>query len=360
MKGMGIFKNVNQNLFEMYFSYKMLITNQFDYYIKLYSWNKEIENNLQRKKDMSANYHSVAYQWMNKGIPVSVFGTLLKEINLDAIPEVIYNFCYEHLKTVIKVHHDEKLKKMIEDMIFFPETNLKYKFKWEEKQQNELITIYRNTDVIKTLATLLILSQTKRIIYPTKKYNIKSDFAYVRVYDKEVIEENFDVLLDGSKEINMMQISCPSLIEHYSDFFKSTNKKALMNALRSEERPHLNMIFLDPECDYALELMNTFMYGNSFANDKKVIYDSIDFALNLKREFPGQVCVKTVSVPISYSILQAKKEETSYLKIDIYNIVSSASERCSILFDNKENKEFYDMYAQGFNRIFYHPLTKIL
>ncbi len=357
---MGMFKNINQNLFEMYFSYALMITNQYDYCVEMYGWTKEIKECMQTKKTLFSDYHRSAYQWMNSAIPVSVFGTLLRQNNLDSIPEVIYNICYEHLKTVIKVHHDEKLTHLIENIIFHPETDLKHTFQWDGKQQRELETIYRNTDTIKTLATLLILAQTKRIIYPTRKYNIKSDFAYVRVYEKNVIEENFDVLLDGANEINMLQISCPSLIEDYKDFFKPTNKKALLNALQSDNKPRLNMIFLDPECDYTLELMKTFMYGNSFANDKRVIYDSINFALGLKQQFPGQIFVKTVSVPISYSILQAKKQDTSYLKIDIYNIVSSASERCSILFDNKENKEFYDMYAQGFNRIFHHPLTKVL
>ena len=357
---MGLFRNINQNFFEMYFSHKLALGNQYDYYIAMYGWTKEIETNLKTRKAEAPNYHRTAYQWMVKNITVSMFGTLLRQSNLDYIPEVIYNFCYEHLKTVLKVHYDEKLEQLVEDMIYRPETYMKYKFSWNKEQKQALENIYCNTDVIKTIATLLILAQTGRIIYPTKKYNIKSDFDYVRVYDKSVIEENFDVLLDGAEEINMLQISCPSLIEDYGDFFKPTNKKALMNALTSEKKPRLNMVFLDPECDYALELMKTFMYGNSFANDKKVIYDSIHFALQLKAEFPGQVCVKTVSVPISYSILQAKKSANSYLKIDIYNVVSSASERCSTVFDNKENKEFYDMYAQGFNRIFYHPLTKML
>ena len=357
---MGLFRNINQNLFEMYCSNNMSLGNQYDYYIAMYGWTKEIETNLRIRKAEAPNYHRTAYQWMSKNIAVSIFGTLLKPSNLDSFPEVIYNLCYEHLKAVLKVHHDEKLEKLVEDMIYRSETHMRYTFSWDTEQKQALENIYHNTDVIKTIATLLILAQTERIIYPTRKYNIKRDFDYVRVYDKGVIEENFDVLLNGSEEINMLQISCPSLIEEYTDFFKQTNKKALMNALLSEKKPKLNMVFLDPESDYALELMRTFMYGNSFANDKKVIYDSINLALKLKAEFPGQVCVKTVSVPISYSILQAKKSETSYLKIDIYNIVSSASERCSILFDNKENKEFYDMYAQGFNRIFYHPLTKVL
>ncbi len=357
---MSLFRNINQNFFEMYFRQELALGNQYDYYIAMYGWTEEIETNLRIKKVEVSDYHRTAYQWMTKHITVPMFGTLLRQSSLDSFPEVIYNLCYEHLKTVLKKHYDEKLKKLVEDMVYRPKTHLKYKFSWNEAQKNALNNIYRNTDVTKTIATLLILAQTDRIIYPTKRYNIKSDCNYVRVYNRSVIDENFDVLLNGSEEINMLQISCPSLIEKYADVFKQTNKKALINALLSEKKPKLNMVFLDPECDYALELTKTFMYGNSFANEKKVIYNSIEFALKLKAEFPYQVCVKTVSVPIAYSVLQTKKPKISYLKIDIYNAVFSSHERCSILFDNRENKEFYNMYAQEFHSIFYHPLTRTL
>ena len=357
---MGIFKDINQNLFDMYFGRRLSVSNQYDYYIKIYGWSEEIKKNLINKKKESSEYHKTAYQWKCNRIPFRMFGTLFKDDNLKTIPEVIFNMCYEQLKTVVRLHYEDSLKQVIEDLIFHSETNLKYKFKWNEEKRRKIEQIYLETDIIKTVASLLILAETDCIIYPTKKYNLKSDFDYAKVYKKGVIEENFDVLLEDAQEINMLQISCPSLMESYTDFFKKTNKNALMNALRSDMHPKLNMVFIDPECSYTQELMKTFMYGDSFATSKRVIYDSIGFALDLKKQFPGQVCVKTISVPISYSIFQGKRRTVSYLKIDIYNIIASANERCSIIFDNIENKEFYDMYALGFNRIFTHDLTKIL
>ena len=90
----------------------MSLGNQYDYYIAMYGWTKEIETNLRIRKAEAPNYHRTAYQWMSKNIAVSIFGTLLKPSNLDSFPEVIYNLCYEHLKAVLKVHHDEKLENL--------------------------------------------------------------------------------------------------------------------------------------------------------------------------------------------------------------------------------------------------------
>ncbi len=347
---MQIFRNININLYKMYFKDLLDVKNQYEYLKSMYCWNPKAVIEFEKGH---FNPHNVSYKWMQNGISSIFFSFPDSDEDILSSP-YLFDICYDNLKNTLYLTNSVKLAEVIYAIIFEPESSVEEPFSWKENLQYRLKQIYETFNSIQVLCTLLIYAQKQVIYTPREVYQIKNDFSYIKVYKKEIINKNFSTLLDDASEINMSQISVPSLIDSYSDFFKKNNKNSLINVLTENPELHLNLIIIDPALPNAQLLVRSYMYGDEFAGSTKVITDSINFAVDLKRQFPTQVTTKTVFAPMSYSFMQIKKKTSpSLIKIDIYTPSSSADERFSMIFNDLENKELYDYYSRTFYRMLY-------
>ena len=97
----------------------------------------------------------------------------------------------------------------------------------------------------------------------------------------------------------------------------------------------MKILMIDPSTPNIELLLHSYMYGDNFSDSVKVIEDSIDFSADLMKRFPEQVTARTIAVPMSYSFMQIKKNNSpSLMKIDIYASFNNADERFSMLLDD--------------------------
>lgn len=324
--------------------------NQFEYIRYVYNWNEEIEKKFEK---YNADPHNTANRWLRNGIPSLIFNIFDTNQNLLDSP-YLFDICYNNLKNNLCLCSNEKLSKTVYDIIFHSETDVYETFKWDEYVQDQFKHIYMSYDSVRVLSSLLIYAQTGKIYSPNNVIQLKNNFSFAKIYKKDTITHSFDLLIEGATEVNMSQISVPSLIESYKEFYKGINKDSIMKMLLSNPRFKLNVLMIDPTLPNIETLLSAYMYGDSFSDNVKVVKDSICFAYELTRKFPKQVKAKVVSVPMSYSYMYVKKiEQPSIIKIDIYTPFNNADDRFSILIDDLENKEAFNYYSKTFYRMFH-------
>lgn len=345
---MQMFRNININLYKMYFKKALRINSQYEYLKYMYSWNPKAVREFEKGKFTESN---VAYKWMQSGISSNFF--LLPDSDEDIFSSKdLFDVCYFNLRSTLCFNNNIYLKNVIYKIIYYPET-VSEPFKWEKNTQNQMIHIFEKYDVIQVLCTLLVYAQTGEIYTPEGKYKFRNDFRYVKSYKKEIITRHFDELLCDAVEINMSQISVPSLIDSYDDFFKKNNKNNIFRLLKENPDFKLKILMIDPELPNIDAFLRFYMYGDTFSDSKKVINDSIVFSSDLVRDFPRQVTAKVVNVPMSYSFMQIKKKNSpSIVKVDVYTPFNNSDDRFSLIFDELENKELYDYYVRTFYRMF--------
>lgn len=347
---MKLFRDININLYKMYFKKALGLNSQYEYIKSMYSWNPQAVREFEKGKFSESN---IAYKWMQSGISASFFSLPDSQENpLES--KDLFDLCYNNLKNTLCVINNIQLSESIRHMIYNPES-AEEPFAWETGIQKRMIRIFEKYDVIQVLCTLLIYAQTGEIYTPTGKYQFRNGFRYVKSYKKEMITRHFDELLQGAVEVNMSQISIPSLMDSdsYHDFFKKNNRNTLVDLLEQNPDFRLRLLMIDPELPYTDVLLRFYMYGDTFSDSKNVIHDSIRFAYDLTERFPEQVTAKISTVPMSYSFMQIrKKENPSVVKIDVYAPFNNADDRFSLIFDKLENKELYDYYTRTFYRMF--------
>lgn len=354
---MGIFANINVNLYEMYFKKSLGIKNRYDYLKMLYQWNPKAVEQFE-KADFRK--HNVTNKWFEKKISDEFFIVEFSDENILTSPH-LFNIVYSHLKNILYLTNSLELSDVIRKIIYESETSVKECFEWDRHIQNQMELIFEKYNIVQTLSTLLIYAQTQKIYTPDGEYQLKKDFSYVKAYKKEVINNNFRLLFNDTIEVNMSQISLPSLMDNYTDYFKKNNKNSIVDMLAKNPDFRLNILLIDPELPNIDILLNTFMCGDSFAGDVQVIEDSIKFASELKKQFPNQVTVKTTAMPMSYSFMHIKnKNSSSVIKIDVYTPCTNADDRFSMVFDNIESKALYDYYLRAFYRMFNNPNSKTI
>lgn len=348
---MEIFYAINKNLYDIYFKAEFSCKNQYEYLTMVYCW---YDDKMISFKSSKYDFNKISYQWMKNSMPSYLFNFKFDLNNEFINPESAFMDCYHNLKKHFRGHNYLTLYEAIRKLIFRSESEIKYKFKWIDSDFIKIKSIFENSETLKILVSLLIYAQTGTVVFPPRRYSLTHDMNPIKAYSKKVIDENLDVFIDGAETINMMQISFPSLLEEYRDFYKKSSRNAIINALESNPHTKLNMLFMNPDYPAAIDLIRSFMYGDYFGMDTKVIRDSMRFALELKQKFPNQVTAKKVFMPISYSIMQIIRDvnRPSQLKLDIYTTAASAMERSSIVVDNYESKELYDLYSGNFLRIY--------
>lgn len=332
----------------MYFKESLRLNSQYEYIRCMYFWNPKAVEEFEKGKFNESN---IAYKWMHSGISSNFFS--LPDSREDVlVSKDLFDICYCNLRNTLCFNNNIHLSDVIRKIIYFPET-VSEPFEWDKNIQNQIIHIFEKYDVIQVLCTLLIYAQTGNIYTSDGKYKFRNDFRYVKSYKKEVVTRYFDELLYDAIEINMSQISIPSLIDSYDDFFKKNNKNNIFRLLEENPDFRLKILMIDPELPNIDYLLRFYMYGDTFSDSKKVINDSIAFASDLAGRFPNQVTAKVVAVPMSYSFMQIKKKNNpSIVKVDVYTPFNNADDRFSLIFDEVENKELYDYYSRAFYRMF--------
>lgn len=345
---MQMFRNINFNLYKMYFKESLGLSSQYEYIKCMYSWNPKAVEEFEKGKFNKSN---IAYKWMQSGIS-SVFFSLPDSQENILHSKDLFDICYCNLRNTLRFNNNIGLSNVICKIIYSPES-ADEPFEWEESIQKQLINIFEKYNIIQVLCILLIYAQTNDICTPDGKYQFRNDFRYVKSYKKEVITRYFDELLEDAVEINMSQISVPSLIDSYDNFFKKNNKNNIFYLLEKNPDFRLRILMIDPELPNIDVLLHFYMYGDTFSDSKKVINDSIAFASDLVKNFPNQVTAKVTAVPMSYSFMQIKKKNSpSVIKVDVYAPFNNADDRFSLIFDELENKELYDYYLRTFYRMF--------
>lgn len=344
-----MFRNININLYKMYFKKEYGLKSQYEYIKSMYLWNAQAVEEFEKGKFKTGN---MSYKWMQGKISPAFFSCVHSDYNvLDSAD--LFDICYCNLRNNFHFTSNTELSDVIHKIIYNPESEAEEPFSWEINTQKEMMYISEKYDTVQVLSTLLIYAQTGSIHTPDGKYNLKNDFRYVKSYRKEIITRHFGELLEDAVEINMSQISVPSLIDNYDDFFKKNNKNNIFYLLKKNPDFRLKILMIDPNLPEADVLLHFYMYGDDFSDSRKVINDSITFAGNLMKQFPEQVTAKYVAVPMSYSFMQIKKKNNpSLVKVDVYTPFNNADDRFSFIFDNIENKELYDYYSRTFNRMF--------
>ncbi len=219
---MEIFGKINVNLYKMYFKDSFGIQNRYDYLKMVYSWNPEVVEQFE-----SGNFrnHNVANKWFEKEISQSFF-----DENVLTSPH-LFDIVYSYLKNTLYLTNSLELSDVIRKIIYESETSVKECFTWDRHVQNQMELIFEKYNSVQVLSTLLIYAQTKKIYTPDGEYQLKKDFSYVKAYKKEVINNNFRLLFNDTVEVNMSQISLPSLMDDYTDYFKKNNKNSIINML---------------------------------------------------------------------------------------------------------------------------------
>lgn len=340
---MNYFYYIHKNLYEMYFKKCMNFRNQFDYLNSLYYLGNDDEKSV--FESIKYNKYKEVDKWLKKGRIDDSFFTfdgenfLFRDDLLSLLTEKMNNFLFDSGNL-------EKLRELLCDLVNNPEM-LKYYFEIPENYRVKLNSLFNSSDIVDFLAVLLIFAQTGRITEPYTKSTKKRT---VEVYDKSTITEHFCELVNDAIEIDMMQISVPSLIEKYTDFYKSGNYNALINLLDNGCR--INFIFSGYIDE--LKMQNTvYCYKNDFSLFGNVIEDSISFAKELKSKYPQQIAVRRANYPISYSLMIIKKRRyPAIAKVDLYLIKGSADTRHSFIFRSDKDTEGYSLYRDNFSDIF--------
>lgn len=345
-----MFRNININLYKMYFKEKLGLKSQYEYIKNMYLWNPQAVEEFEKGQFNASN---MSYKWMQGRISPSFFSSENSQENLLCSPD-LFDICYCNLRNTLCFTNNMELSDVIRKIIYNSELETFEPFEWKVKIKKEMMHIYEKYDIIQVLCTLLIYAQTDEIYTPDGKYKFKNDFKYVKSYKKEIITRHFDELLEDAVEINMSQISVPSLIDDYDDFFKKNNRNNIFYLLENDPNFHLKILMIDPEIPNADILLHHYMYGDKFSGSREVIHDSIAFASELMKQYPKQVISKLTNVPMSYSFMQIKKRNNpSVVKVDVYTPFNNSDDRYSFVFDNVENKELYDYYSRTFYRMFF-------
>ncbi len=324
----------------MYFKKYMNLRNQFDYFNSLYYLGNSNEKSV--FESIRYNKYKEVDKWLKNGrIDDSFFifdgeNLLFRNDLFSLLTGKISNFLFDS-------DNLEKLSELLYALINNSEI-LKYYFEIPKNYQIKLNSLFISCDTVDFLAVLLIFAQTGRITEPSMKKKT------VEVYNKSVITEHFCEFVNDAIEINMMQISVPSLIEKYTDFYKSDSYNALINLLDSGCR--INFVFSGYINE--LEIQNTlYCYKNDFSLFGNVIEDSISFAKELKYKYPKQIEIRKTSYPISYSLMIIKKRRyPAIAKVDLYLIKGSADTRHSFIFRSDKDIEGYSLYRDNFFDIF--------
>ena len=339
---MECFYYIHENLYKMYFKKHTNLKNWFDYFWAFYYLgNKEksvLENTIYNK-------YKMADDWLKKGKIDDVFFIFDGENYLfrPDLFSLIFNKVHNQF---LQLGDSEELKQILYRLINCPEM-LEYSFVFKEETKSKLNMLFSSYDTTTFFTVLLIFAQTNQIILPGHSITNKK---MAEVYNKTTITESFCEFVEDAVELNMMQISVPSLIEKYRDFYKSGNYNALINLL--EEGCKINFIFSAYEDE--LQIQNSvYCCKNDFPLFGDVIKDSISFAKKLKAKYPEQIRIKTTVYPISYSLMIIKKKRSSSIaKVDLYLIKGEADTRHSFIFRSDENMEGYSLYRNNFFDIF--------
>lgn len=336
----------------MYFKEQLSIRNQFEYFNLLYNFQKEGHPTF---KTYTPNIYKSTNKWLNNGRIDNEYFSYNDENILDS--DSIFDICYEHTQKLFNEYPDksEILKQLVKAFVF-DTASLKYSFEFTDNINEKFKKILNDYNEETLFSTLILFAQTNRIISPQKEYTDTCNI--VKVYNKTDITHQFTELISNAIEIDMMQISTPSLIHKYSDFFKPDNYSSIINALKNG--CIINFLFIDPESEFAYNLSDIYCYGNTFDIFGDVIKDSINLAQNLKNKYPDQVQIKTTMYPISYSLMIIKKrEQPAIAKVDLYLLKKDADSRQSFIFNSENNMESYSLYRNNFFDIFNDPNNKI-
>lgn len=345
-----MFRNININLYKMYFKRILGLKSQYEYIKSMYLWNPQAVEEFEKGQFNASN---ISYKWMQGRISPTFFSSTDSQKTILSSND-LFDICYYNLRNTLCCTNNVELSDVIRKIIYNSESEVNEPFEWETNIKEEMIHIFEKYNIIQVLSTLLIYAQTGDIYTPDGKYQFKNDFKYVKSYKKEIITRHFDELLDDAVEINMSQISVPSLIDDYDDFFKKNNKNNIFYLLEKNSDFRLKIMMIDPELPNVDILLRFYMYGDTFSGNRKVINDSIAFASDLMKQFPNQVISKFATVPMSYSFMQIKKKiNPSIAKVDVYTPFNNSDDRFSFVFDDVENKELYDYYSRTFYRMFY-------
>lgn len=334
----------------MYFKRILGLKSQYEYIKNMYFWNPQAVEEFEKGQ---FNANNMSYKWMQGRISPTFFSSADSQENVLNSSD-LFDICYYNLRNTLCFTSNIELSVVIHKIIYNSESEVDEPFEWRQSIKEEMIRIYEKYNIIQVLSTLLIYAQTGDIYTPDGKYQFKNDFKYVKSYKKDIITRHFDELLDDAVEINMSQISVPSLIDDYDDFFKINNKNNIFNLLEKNPDFRLKIVMIDPELPNVDILLRFYMYGDTFSGSRKIINDSITFASDLMKQFPNQVISKFAAIPMSYSFMQIKKKNNpSIVKVDVYTPFNNSDDRFSFIFDDVENKELYDYYSRAFYRTFY-------
>lgn len=339
---MNYFEKIHRNLYEMHFKNYKDISNWFEYFKTLYDL-----GNGELSTFENANYDKYKYtdKWLRNGKISEMFFTFGNK-NLLLRNDLFFLFSTKIHNYFEKLSDIDELKSLLYRMLDQPE-KLKHPFKFESTIKCKLDAIFNSCDIADFFSVILIFAQTEKILNP---YYEKSKIKMVEVYSKTTITDNFTELVQDAIELNMMQISVPSLIEKYNDFYKPNNYNAIIQLL--DNGCNINFLFSDLEDE--LHIQNSvYCSKNEFALYGNVIEDSITFTKDLKNKYPKQIIIKKAPYHIPYSLMIIKKRNAPAIaKVDLYLIKSDADTRHSFIFRSNDNMEGYSLYKNNFFDVF--------
>ena len=332
----------------MYFKKHFIFKNWFGYFYSLYHFQDEQHSALET---VEFDKYKMSNKWLKNGKIDDDFFVFNGEnflLRNDLFTLVFHNVS-RHFSGLDSV---EELSILLDSLVNASE-NLKYPFSFQEKIKVKLKELFSSCNTEEFLTVLLIFAQTGRICFPPKEDSRK---GMVEVYNKPVINEHFKELVEDAIELDMMQAFVPSLIEKYTDFYKSENYAALIQLLKQNCK--VNFIFPDKNGQFH-EQNYLYSHKNDFFLFGDALKDSTELVLNLKKKFPGQVRIKIIPYFISYSLMIIKKRTApAIVKVDLYLLKGDADRRHSFIFRSNIHREEYLLYRDNFFDLFNSPESK--
>lgn len=152
---MHMFRNININLYKMYFKESLGLNSQYEYIKYMYSWNPQAVEEFEKGKFNESN---VAYKWMQSGISSAFFSS--PDSGKDILDSKdLFDIYYCNLRNTLCFNNNIHLSDIIYKIIYCSES-VDEPFKWEDKIQKQIIHIFEKYNVVQVLCTLLIYAQT--------------------------------------------------------------------------------------------------------------------------------------------------------------------------------------------------------
>ncbi|MDO5150563.1 MAG: hypothetical protein Q4D76_14430, partial [Oscillospiraceae bacterium] len=306
------------NFLKKFFKNYYGISTRYDLIYLLYKWLPE-KNEVE---ECRFNCSNIASKWSKNGCISKNFFTyngvnILEDHNS-------FELCRNHIHGIFenRKHILSEFENIIEECVFGAGYGNPFV---ENAIDKELRFDFEYYDIITFFSILLMFIQTKEIGINAKKYDLAKCGSSVKVYNKPEIENNLDILMRDAETVRMLQISIPSLMKKYVGFFKESSYRTLIRNLRSGTK--FEFVFLDPDYELTNFLLKEFNYYNNYSSSIEVVNDSIQFVKELKKEYPGQVTLRLIRKPISYSYMQIVKKDYALFKIDLYTSFSNSNER---------------------------------